>query len=88
MSSNRTFFPATAFSLAFFVLFKISHLLDIMLHLGTLIAVLIFFRKEISDIIKALPDDFMSIYFEEFRIVFLYIRNKRKLYMEYEKFSI
>ena len=28
--------------------------LDIMLHLGTLIAVLIFFRKEIADIVKAL----------------------------------
>ena len=33
-------------------------------------------------------DEFMSMYFEEFRIVFLYIRNKRKLYIEYEKFSI
>ena len=48
----------------------------------------IYGSSSISDIIEALPDEFMSMYFEEFRIVFLYIRNKRKLYMEYEKFSI
>ena len=34
--------------------------LDIMLHLGTLIAVLIFFRKDIYQIIKALYEGFKT----------------------------
>ncbi len=44
--------------------------LDIMLHLGTLIAVLIFFRKEISNIIKAVIDGFRTraYYSKDFKI--------------------
>ena len=32
--------------------------------------------SDISKIIESLPDDFMSMYFEEFRIVFLYIMER------------
>ena len=39
--------------------------LDIMLHLGTLIAVLIFFRKEIGQIIKAMSEGFKTKKYSE-----------------------
>lgn len=47
----------------------------------------IYSRSKLHTIISALPTDIDEIYFEEFKSIFLYIKGKRKLYMEYQKLS-
>ena len=45
-------------------------------------------NSSLHTIIQALPNDFDELYFKEFRIIFLYKRIKRKIYMEFKKLSI
>lgn len=44
--------------------------------------------SKLYNIISAIPIDFNEIYFNEFRSIFLYEKNKRKIYMQYHKLSI
>lgn len=45
-------------------------------------------NSSLHTIIQALPNDFEELYFKEFRIIFLYKKIKRKIYMEFKKLSI
>lgn len=42
----------------------------------------------LNTIIQELPKNFDELYFKEFRVIFLYKKIKRKIYMEFKKLSI
>ena len=45
-------------------------------------------KSSIKDIIVAIPENFTELFFKEFRTIFLYVKNKRNLYMQYHRLSI
>lgn len=45
-------------------------------------------NSSLHTIITLLPNNFEELYFKEFRIIFLYKKIKRKIYMEFKKLSI
>ena len=45
-------------------------------------------NSNIQQLIKAIPNNFTEIFYEEFRSIFLYIKGKRKIYMIFQKLSI
>ena len=45
-------------------------------------------NSSLPTIIKSLPNEFEELYFKQFRIIFLYKKIKRKIYMEFKKLSI